>query len=48
LKLVRAGKKVSLFCADKTLSQGHSGNEQAGFYPQLNAEAGIAKPSACS
>lgn len=42
LKLVRAGKKVSLFCADKTLSQGASGNEQAGFYPQLNAEAGIA------
>ncbi|MFT6328760.1 MAG: tRNA 5-methylaminomethyl-2-thiouridine biosynthesis bifunctional protein [Bermanella sp.] len=42
LKLIRAGKKVSLFCADKTLAQGASGNEQGGFYPQLNAEAGIA------
>jgi tRNA 5-methylaminomethyl-2-thiouridine biosynthesis bifunctional protein len=42
LKLIRAGKKVSLFCADKSLAEGASGNEQAGFYPQLNAEAGIA------
>jgi tRNA 5-methylaminomethyl-2-thiouridine biosynthesis bifunctional protein len=42
LKLIRAGKKVSLFCADKTLAQGASGNEQGGFYPQLNAEASIA------
>jgi tRNA 5-methylaminomethyl-2-thiouridine biosynthesis bifunctional protein len=42
LKLIRIGKKVSLFCADKSLAEGASGNEQAGFYPQLNAEAGIA------
>jgi tRNA 5-methylaminomethyl-2-thiouridine biosynthesis bifunctional protein len=41
LKLTRAGKKVSLFCADKSLAEGASGNEQAGFYPQLNAESGI-------
>ncbi len=42
LKLIKAGKKVSLYCADSTLAQGASGNEQGGFYPQLNAEAGIA------
>ncbi len=42
LKLMRAGKKVSLYCADNTLAQGASGNEQGGFYPQLNAKAGIA------
>ena len=42
LKLVQAGKTVSLYCADSTLAQGASGNEQGGFYPQLNAEAGIA------
>lgn len=42
LKLIREGKKVSLYCADDTLAQGASGNEQGGFYPQLNAEAGIA------
>jgi tRNA 5-methylaminomethyl-2-thiouridine biosynthesis bifunctional protein len=41
-KLIQAGKKVSLFCADNQLAQGASGNEQGGFYPQLNAEAGIA------
>lgn len=42
LKLVQAGKKVSLYCADNTLAQGASGNELGGFYPQLNAEAGVA------
>lgn len=42
LKLIRAGKKVSLYCADNALAKGASGNEQGGFYPQLNAEAGIA------
>ncbi|WP_412972868.1 bifunctional tRNA (5-methylaminomethyl-2-thiouridine)(34)-methyltransferase MnmD/FAD-dependent 5-carboxymethylaminomethyl-2-thiouridine(34) oxidoreductase MnmC [Glaciecola sp. MF2-115] len=41
-KLIQAGKKVSLYCADTHLAQGASGNEQGGFYPQLNAEAGIA------
>ncbi|MBF7072521.1 bifunctional tRNA (5-methylaminomethyl-2-thiouridine)(34)-methyltransferase MnmD/FAD-dependent 5-carboxymethylaminomethyl-2-thiouridine(34) oxidoreductase MnmC [Glaciecola sp. MH2013] len=42
LKLVERGKRVTLYCADKQLAQGASGNDQGGFYPQLNAEAGIA------
>lgn len=42
LKLIKMGKKVSLYCADDRLAQGASGNEQGGFYPQLNAAAGIA------
>lgn len=42
VKFIKAGKKVSLYCADDTLAQGASGNEQGGFYPQLNAEASIA------
>lgn len=41
-KLIKAGKKVSLYCADDALAMGASGNEQGGFYPQLNAQAGIA------
>ena len=41
-KLLQRNKKVTLFCADSKLAQGASGNDQGGFYPQLNAEAGIA------
>ncbi|MFC4699747.1 bifunctional tRNA (5-methylaminomethyl-2-thiouridine)(34)-methyltransferase MnmD/FAD-dependent 5-carboxymethylaminomethyl-2-thiouridine(34) oxidoreductase MnmC [Glaciecola siphonariae] len=41
LRLVEQGKRVSLICKDKEPAQGASGNPVGGFYPQLNAEAGI-------
>lgn len=42
LKLLQRNQQVTLYCADNELAQGASGNDQGGFYPQLNAEAGIA------
>jgi tRNA 5-methylaminomethyl-2-thiouridine biosynthesis bifunctional protein len=42
LKLIQRGHKVTLYCADNALATGASGNDQGGFYPQLNAEAGNA------
>ena len=41
LKLIQQGCKVDLYCADSEVAQGASGNPLGGFYPQLNAEAGI-------
>ena len=41
LRLTQAGQKVTLLCKDKEPAQGASGNPIAGFYPQLNAEAGV-------
>lgn len=41
LKLIKQGCKVDLICADSKVAQGASGNPLGGFYPQLNAEAGI-------
>ena len=41
LKLIQQGCKVDLFCADAEVAEGASGNPLGGFYPQLNAEAGI-------
>ena len=41
IKLLQRGFKVDLLCADAALAAGASGNDQGGFYPQLNAEAGI-------
>ncbi|MDT0581902.1 MULTISPECIES: bifunctional tRNA (5-methylaminomethyl-2-thiouridine)(34)-methyltransferase MnmD/FAD-dependent 5-carboxymethylaminomethyl-2-thiouridine(34) oxidoreductase MnmC [Alteromonadaceae] len=42
LKLIQRGHKVTLYCADDAIAKGASGNDQGGFYPQLNAEAGNA------
>ncbi|WP_371195852.1 bifunctional tRNA (5-methylaminomethyl-2-thiouridine)(34)-methyltransferase MnmD/FAD-dependent 5-carboxymethylaminomethyl-2-thiouridine(34) oxidoreductase MnmC [Glaciecola sp. SC05] len=41
LRLVEQGIKVQLICKDKAPASGASGNPIAGFYPQLNAEAGV-------
>lgn len=39
--LAKKGFSTTIYCQDNALSQGASGNPQGGFYPQLNAEAGI-------
>jgi tRNA 5-methylaminomethyl-2-thiouridine biosynthesis bifunctional protein len=41
LRLVQQGIKVSLICKDDGPAQGASGNPVGGFYPQLNAQAGV-------
>ncbi|MFC3120519.1 bifunctional tRNA (5-methylaminomethyl-2-thiouridine)(34)-methyltransferase MnmD/FAD-dependent 5-carboxymethylaminomethyl-2-thiouridine(34) oxidoreductase MnmC [Agaribacter flavus] len=41
LELLRAGFQVTLVCADEAVARGASGNKIGGFYPQLQAEAGI-------
>ena len=38
LTLVRKGYSVTLYCQDKCLATRASGNRQAGFYPQLQAD----------
>jgi tRNA 5-methylaminomethyl-2-thiouridine biosynthesis bifunctional protein len=38
----KRGYNTTVYCKDKGLAQGASGNSQGGFYPQLNAEAGYA------
>ena len=38
LALVKKGFSVTLYCQDNTLAQAASGNRQAGFYPQLQAD----------
>jgi tRNA 5-methylaminomethyl-2-thiouridine biosynthesis bifunctional protein len=41
LRLTELGASVSLICKDSGPAQGASGNPVGGFYPQLNAEAGV-------
>jgi len=41
LRLTELGATVSLICKDSGPAQGASGNPIGGFYPQLNAEAGV-------
>jgi tRNA 5-methylaminomethyl-2-thiouridine biosynthesis bifunctional protein len=41
LRLCELGANVTLICKDDGAAQGASGNPVGGFYPQLNAEAGI-------
>lgn len=36
LALVRRGRRVELYCADRTLADGASGNRQGALYPLLN------------
>ncbi len=38
LALVKKGYDVTLYCKDEALAQAASGNRQAGFYPQLQAD----------
>lgn len=40
--LSKRGFSTTLYCQDDALAQGASGNNQGGFYPQLNAQAGHA------
>lgn len=39
--LAQKGLSSTIYCKDQQAAQGASGNPQAGFYPQLNAEAGF-------
>ncbi|WP_158971093.1 bifunctional tRNA (5-methylaminomethyl-2-thiouridine)(34)-methyltransferase MnmD/FAD-dependent 5-carboxymethylaminomethyl-2-thiouridine(34) oxidoreductase MnmC [Paraglaciecola sp. L3A3] len=39
--LANKGLTASIYCKENALAQGASGNPQGGFYPQLNAEAGV-------
>lgn len=41
LALAQKGLSSNLYCKESTAAQGASGNPQAGFYPQLNAEPSI-------
>lgn len=41
MRLTECGVRVTLICKDNGPARGASGNAIAGFYPQLNAEAGI-------